>query len=214
MNPGWGQPSWQSGEGLLVLHAIRLAGFADVAAIAERSELPAHVVEGSISVLERQHLIEGLNFADAGGWILTEAGKTRDAELLEEEVRESGAQPVLHATAEGFESLNPRLVQVVTDWQLQSSTQRAPSRAATVEELRDLSLDLSDLMTELVGHLGRFSRYPRQFSDALRHTEAGDDQWIAGVGKLSCHIVWAELHEDLLSSLGHDRSADPRQKGP
>jgi len=205
---------WRSSDELLVLHAVRLAGFADTEAIVARFELSAGSVGDTLRVLEGESLIERMAFADSSGWILTDAGKSRDAEMLREELDASGARPVLHATVENFErSMNPLLVRVITEWQLHPSTNRPDSRVEVLQELTDLAKGLSDLMAELVARLARFGRYPRQFSTAVANARAGDDRWVAGVGRLSCHIVWAELHEDLLSSLGHDRSAEPRLGG-
>lgn len=204
----------QSRDELLVLHAVRLAGFADTQAVTDRVDLPANIVGDTLRVLEGQQLLERMTFADSGGWILTEAGKSRDGELLQEELEASGARPLLQATAEDFESsVNPRLVRAVTDWQLHSSADRTDLSVEVLRELTDLADALSDLMAELDAQLPRFSRYPRQFSAALEKARAGNHQWVAGVGRLSCHIVWAELHEDLLSSLGRDRSAESRQGG-
>lgn len=206
--------TWQSCDELLALHAVRLAGFADTEAVADRVELPADIVGDTLCVLEGQHLIERMAFADSGGWILTDAGKSRDSELLQEELEASGARPVLQATADDFESsVNPRFVRAVTDWQLRSSADRTDRGVEVLLELTALADALSDLMADLVGQLPRFSRYPRQFSAALHKARADDHQWVAGVGRLSCHIVWAELHEDLLSSLGRDRFEEPHQGG-
>lgn len=206
--------SWQSREELLVLHGVRLAGFADTEAVADRVDLPANIVGDTLCVLNRQYLIERMTFADSGGWILTEAGKCRDGELLQEELEASGARLVLQGTADNFEtSVNPRLVRAVTDWQLRSSAERTERGVEVLLELTALADALRDLMAGLVGRLPRFSRYPRQFSAALHKARAGDHQWVAGVGRLSCHIVWAELHEDLLSSLGRDRSEEPHRGG-
>ncbi|UFU07922.1 transcriptional regulator [Ruania halotolerans] len=200
---------WQSSDELLVLRAVRLAGFADTEAVADRVDLPAHIVGDTLRVLEGEQLIEHMRFADSGGWILTEAGKNRDGELLEEEREASGARAVLHATTENFESsVNPRLVRTVTDWQLHSSADRAERSVEVLRELTDLADALSDLMAELADQLPRFSRYSRQFSAAVQKARAGEHQWVAGLGRLSCHIVWAELHEDLLSSLGRDRTVE------
>jgi hypothetical protein len=201
--------TWRSRDELLVLHAVRLAGFADTAAVVDRVDLPADSVDGTLHVLEGQQLVERIAFADTGGWILTEAGKSRDAELLHEELGASGARPILQATVDGFESAaNPRLVRAVTDWQLRASGDRPQHSVEVLRELTDLADVLGDLMTGLDARLPRFGRYSRQFSAALEKARAGDYEWIAGVGRLSCHIVWAELHEDLLSSLGRDRSAE------
>lgn len=207
-------PTWQSGGELLVLHAVRLAGYADTVAVADRVDLPAGTVDETLHALEGQHFVERITFADTGGWILTEAGKARNGQLLREELDAASARPVLQATVDEFESgVNPRLVRAVTDWQLRPSDGHTDQSAEVVRELTRLADAFSDLLTELEDRLPRFGRYPRQFSAALEMARGGDHQWVAGVGLLSCHIVWAELHEDLLSSLGRDRSAELDQGG-
>lgn len=214
MIPDRSDLKWHSSDELLVLHAVRLAGFAGTQAVADRVDLPASNVDDTLRVLAGQHLIERMAFADSSGWILTDAGKSRDAEILREELEASGACPALHVTVEDFESRhNPRLVRVITEWQLHPSTDRGDSSVEVLRELTDLADALSALVAELAALLPRFARYPRQFSAALEKARAGDDQWVAGVGVLSCHIVWAELHEDMLSSLGRGRSVEPRQGG-
>ena len=47
----------------------------------------------------------------------------------------------------------------------------------------------------------------------LAHSELhhGRRQYVDGVGIDSCHVVWFELHEDLLATLGIDRSAADRR---
>lgn len=201
--------TWRSRDELLVLHAVRLAGFASTAAVVDRVDLPADNVGDTLRRLAGQHFVEHITFADSVGWILTEAGKSRDVELLREELDASGARPILDATVEDFEGdANPRLVRAVTDWQLHDSGDRAQHSVEVLRDLTDLADVLGNLVTELVARLPRFGRYSRQFSAALEQARAGDYEWVAGVGRLSCHIVWAELHEDLVASLGRDRSTE------
>lgn len=200
---------WRSSDELLVLHAVRLAGFAGDEAVTNRVDSPTVPIGDTLRDLAGRGLIEHMRFADTGGWILTEAGRLRDGELLAIELRTSGAGPVLQSTIEDFEtSANARLVTVVTDWQLQSATERGDSAVEVMRELTALADELTTLMTGLVEQLPRFGRYPRQFSAAVARARAGDHEWVAGVGRLSGHTVWAELHQDLLSSLGRRRSAE------
>lgn len=204
----------RSHDELLVLHAVRLAGFADTAAIADRVDLSADSVDGALRLLDGRRLVERMTFADSGGWVLTDAGKSRDGELLREELAASGTRPILLATTEDFESgINPRLVRTVTEWQLRSSPDRTVASVDVMRELTDLADALRDLLVDLVARLPRFARYPRQFTAAAERVRGGDQEWVAGVGRLSCHVVWAELHEDLLSSLGRDRSAEIHRVG-
>lgn len=192
---------------LVVLHTVRLAGFASSTTLAERAELPVEIVEETIHLLESQKLIEKFRFANTSGWILNEAGKQHDAKLLQRELGASGIRPVLEQASQDFESINPRLVQTVTAWQLRSSADTSDQSNKILRELTDLAQELEVLMVDLVIQVPRFGRYIRQFSAALDKARAGEHQWIASAGVLSCHLVWAELHEDLLSSLGYDRAA-------
>lgn len=194
-----------SSEELLVLHGVRLAGFATIKAVAQRANLPTNVVGDRLDMLEGHGLVQHMAFGDASGWILTEAGKERDCELLREDLRAFGAESILRVVLEDFENtVNARLVRVITAWQLQSATEQESSSTAVLQELAELDEALEKIMLPLADRLPRFSRYTRQFRDALEQARSGDMHWVAGVGMLSCHTVWAELHQDLLSSLGRE----------
>lgn len=212
---------WRSRDELVILHAVRLAGFAATEGVADRVDSQASSVGsagsagGTLRALEGQGLVEHLMFGDSAGWILTEAGRSRIAGLLRQELEASGTGHILRSTTENFESgVNPRLVRMITDWQLRSAAGQRKSSATVLSELTDLGDALHALMAGLVARLPRFARYPQQFSAALDQAHAGDLDWVAGVGRLSCHTVWAELHQDLLSSLGRGRSDGPHQGQP
>ena len=166
--------SWHSDQELLVLHGVRLGGFATTEAVAERAALPADVVGDQLGVLESQGLVEHMTFGDASGWILTEDGKERDTELLQEELQLSGAQSALRTALENFESgPNAQLVQVITHWQLQSSPEHATTSSAVVQELTELADALEELMVPLTHRLPRFRRYPHQFREAVQKARSG-----------------------------------------
>ncbi|MGM7666716.1 hypothetical protein [Microbacterium sp. A93] len=97
---------WRSHPELLVLNAVRLGGFAETAAAAERADLDADTTEGVLLDLGRVRLVERTDFADATGWILTDAGRDRLTALLAEERGDSGAEPTLTDAADRFEELN------------------------------------------------------------------------------------------------------------
>lgn len=202
---------WRSRTYLVVLHTVRLAGFTQEAGIAERARLTTTEVRPVLETLEDQGYVERFSFADTTGWILTTAGLQHDAALLVQDLAGSGAGSTLHRTVAGFEDLNARFVRVVTEWQLQpagtEAGQDGTAGAEVLGELVDLEPLLADLLADLVTVLPRFARYPAQYREALRRARGGDVRWIAGVGILSCHVVWTELHQDLLSTLGIDRAA-------
>ncbi|MEV4901183.1 transcriptional regulator [Citricoccus sp. NPDC055426] len=211
--PGLPGDTGPSSPELIVLHAVRLAGFADTAAVTERSVLDASTIERHLIELARGGLVDRMSFGGTGGWILTDAGTGRVTALLAEERASAGAHAVLKSTAAGFEDLNGRLVRTLTQWQLGTPTDRAELREDTLAELTDLADSLESLLADLIIRLPRFARYPRQFTAAARKARAGQEEWVAGVGLLSCHTVWAELHQDLLSSLGR-RRGHPGSSGP
>ncbi|GAA1681809.1 hypothetical protein GCM10010977_31500 [Citricoccus zhacaiensis] len=198
---------------LRILNAVRLGGFAATLAVAERADLEVTTAEGTLLGLARDALIERMSFGGSGGWILTDAGKERLTALLAEERRTAGAHAVLESTAERFEDLNTRLVRLLTEWQLESPASRASHRDAVLPELTELGHALERLLADLAADLPRFARYPRQFTAAVRTARAGEEKWVAGVGILSCHTVWVELHQDLLCSLGRARTPQPDPGG-
>ena len=210
---------------LLVLQAVRLAGIADLDAILDRTFLGDEEVERVIAAANETGVVEHFSFGDSSGWTITEAGSSRLAELLRRDVARQGATDVLAATLEAFEPLNGRFVALVTGWQMRvappdkkvsAGAPGGPGRGADAAELHELLTELESIgselravLTDLIGVLPRFGRYPAQYSAAVRRARHDDLSWgwVTGIGILSCHVVWAELHQDLFSTLGRDRLA-------
>jgi hypothetical protein len=61
------------------------------------------------------------------------------------------------------------------------------------------------LCADLARRLSRFDGYSDRYATAMRRVERGERSWIDGVGLDSCHVVWFELHEDLIATLGLQR---------
>ena len=189
-----------------VLHAVRLGGFADSERVAERAMLPGPAVEETLRELESRGYVEFMDFTGSGGWILTEGGRMHDARLQADEMAGPGIRGLVESAAAEFEQVNPRLVRVVTEWQLAGvDSGRSEARERVISELGDLYLEFDELMEQLVGAVPRYGRYPRQFASAVDRARTGEDAWIAGIGIPSCHAVWADLHQDFISGLGRER---------
>ena len=73
--------------------------------------------------------------------------------------------------------------------------------------LVELQGSLGDLEKRLVDVLNRFAGYQARFASAIDRVRAGNLKWVTGVGIDSCHTVWMELHEDLLATLGLQRTS-------
>lgn len=116
-----------------------------------------------------------------------------------------------------FLPLNARLVSACTDWQLKptSEDRLAPNDhtdpawdARILDKLSALSAALAPLIARLTCVLRRFAGYDTHFEAALQCAKAGQNQWVDRTDIDSCHRIWFQLHEDLLATLGIDRSSE------
>jgi hypothetical protein len=74
-----------------------------------------------------------------------------------------------------------------------------------IASLRSVGRRLGGLEDDLVRVLPRFAGYAARYDAAMARVVAGQHQWVDGVGEDSCHLVWIQLHEDLLATLGLER---------
>ena len=198
---------------LETLQAVRLAGFAGEEMLAKRARRPLALLRQDLGRCADAGHIEQMSFAATSGWILTETGSERLAVLLEAEVGAAGARAVLEAVLQDFEEINGEFVEVVSRWQLRATEHGGHGAAepgsadltALTRHLSALGEHLEGVLDPAIEILPRFERYPAQYTAALARARTQGLRWITGVGILSCHVVWAELHQDLLSSLGRDR---------
>lgn len=207
-----------SAPDLLVLHAVRILGFADSAAIARRFGLDATDTEETLYDAEARGWAARAAFADLAGWSLTERGRAENERLLAAELARVGGTGEVRDVYRDFLPLNGRLQRACTDWQLRPT---AHDRLATndhsdpawdggvLDELTAVAQSLAPLADRLGDVLTRFDGYGTRFTAALRRARAGDGGWVDRTDVDSCHRVWFELHEDLIATLGLDRHAHP-----
>jgi hypothetical protein len=60
--------------------------------------------------------------------------------------------------------------------------------------------------TPLAAALARFDGYPARYAAAADRVRRGQHRWVDALGIDSCHVVWIQLHEDLLATLGVDQA--------
>ncbi|GAA3149400.1 hypothetical protein JOF29_006773 [Kribbella aluminosa] len=190
---------------LLVLHAVRLLGFADTPAVAKRFDLPVDETQDALEDAEARGWTTYSSFAGTSGWSLTEEGRSENERLLKDESSTETVQQVY----DEFLPLNGILQQACTDWQLRpvdgdplgvNDHSDAAWDAGVLDELRVLGVALAPLVRRLTTALPRFRGYDVRFSAAIEH------KWVDRSDVDSCHRVWFELHEDLLATLGLTRS--------
>ncbi|PXX62196.1 hypothetical protein DFR70_10763 [Nocardia tenerifensis] len=200
---------------LLALHAIRLGGFLDTQAVADRFGMPVGLAESHVRDFQARGWAGRFRFGADAGWSLTESGRTENERLLADELAASGAKALVEDVYRRFLPLNARLVQACTDWQLiilpdgsMRDNDHADARRdrRILAELDSLAAELAPLTTRLTERLARFSGYDSRFAAALAQA-ADDPQRITGIEPGSAHRVWFELHEDLIATLGIDRGS-------
>lgn len=205
-----------SDRAFLVLHALRLKGFAGTPAVAETAGVDeadaAKVLDGAKAdglVIYREGRISG--------WSLTPAGRQKHAELLEAELAAAAYRDVVHGAYKRFLEINGELLGVCTDWQMRPGPDGQPvlndhSDAdydkQVIARLRQIDDDVQPVCANLAGSAERFAGYGPRLAAAVEKVEAGDIDWFTKPMIDSYHTIWFELHEDLLCTLGIERSKE------
>jgi hypothetical protein len=209
--------AYTSAPEVLVLHGVRILGMADTNAVARRYALDRDLVEELLLDDEARGLVRHSSFAGVSGWSLTERGRDEDERRLAEELSASDGRDAVVVGHGEFARLNARFLDAITRWQIRPAP-GAPMAAndhgdwpwdeRVLHSLAGLSRSLGPVGDRLSGALDRFGGYPERFAAALERVDHGERRWVDEPGVDSCHTVWFQLHEDLLSTLGLDRGAD------
>ncbi|RYV49953.1 transcriptional regulator [Pengzhenrongella frigida] len=210
-------PAHASPPDLLTLHALRLLGFADGAKAAVRFGLDGDTVGELLMDFEAYGWVTRVEFAGSGGWTLTASGLAENERQLAAELAACGASGQVVRVHAAFLPLNLRFQETMTRWQLRPV--RGDPMALNdhtdfrwddrvLDSLGSAARRLAPLVADLSAVLSRFDGYAERFNAALSRVERGERQWVDAVGVDSCHVVWFQLHEDLLASLGIDRGQE------
>jgi hypothetical protein len=203
-----GQPSEPR---FLVLHGLRLKGFAEPEAVGAAVGLDAGTVDSHLPSLRDDELVlrrEGR----LTGWALTPAGRKEQEHLAAKELADTGAGPAVRAAYEEFLGINGDLLAVCTDWQLRGGAINDHTDevhdAAVVQRLGTVHDAVQPILASLRTALARFAPYEPRLRHAIDQVRAGDRDFFTKPIIDSFHTVWFELHEDLLTSLGLERSQE------
>jgi len=198
--------STSSPSDLLVLHAVRVLGYADTERVAARAGLDGSAVLEQLLDAEAAGHVTWQSFADDGGWSLTDAGKVHGERLLAVELDDVAARDVVREVLDGFGPLNDLVAGACTRWQLTELGLADPPAdlRAVLTDLDRAAHGLAAVEARLTAHLARFAGYHRRFAGAVSRAHE-DTAWITATDRDSAHRVWFELHEDLLATLGRPR---------
>ncbi len=199
---------------LLVLHGLRLKGFAEASVVADLFHLAESVVTSELEVAATS---EFAMFRDGRrtGWALKPTGRAENERLLREELDAAGQRDLVQQAYDRFLALNGTMLAVCTRWQVRDLDAQqlndhtdAAYDASVLAELAELDAGVQPICAELAGAFGRFSVYAPRFDLALEKLRAGELEWFTKPVMESYHTVWFELHEDLLATLGIDRASE------
>ncbi len=199
----------------LVLHGLRLKGFAEAGPVADGVGIDGAEAEAALQALAGEGLVAHRE-GRISGWSLTPDGRAEHRRLLSDELDASGAKAVVDDAYRRFLALNPELLAVCTAWQLRTEGEASVVNDHTdadydrqvVERLAAVDAEVRPVTTDLEGHLERYGRYGPRLAAALERVTAGDVDWFTKPIIDSYHTVWFELHEDLLCTLGLERGAE------
>ncbi|GAB3758103.1 hypothetical protein [Microlunatus parietis] len=192
---------------LLTLHAVRLLGYAAADRVAARFGRPVSDTERELADLAARGWVGYGSFGGDGGWALTESGKAEGERRLAAELDEAAARSVVDRVHRAFLPYNRTVGELCTAWQLATlgMADQEVDLESTVTGLGAAAQALAGFERDLVAVLERFGGYHRRFATALFRID-DDPAWLAGTDRDSCHRVWFEFHEDLIASLGIDRT--------
>jgi hypothetical protein len=201
----------------LTLHAVRLLGFADAGRIARRFKQDVAETDERLLDFEALGWVSRSEFAGAAGWSLTDRGRAEDERRLAVELDAADARAVVSGVHRRFLPLNSRFQDAATRWQIRPAP-GAPMAFndhtdhrwddRVLEALDSVGRQLGPLDGELSATLARFSGYSDRYGAAFEKASRGQGRWVDGISIDSCHVVWMQLHEDLLATLGLDRGHD------
>jgi hypothetical protein len=202
----------RSDSRLLVLHGLRLKGFAEAADVAALAELDPAEVASELDRLKADELVlyrEGR----LTGWALTPAGRRAQEEGLQAEVAACGARDALFDAYKRFLDLNNDLLAICTAWQMKDeATINDHNDTAydngVIDQLHELHGRVEPIITDLEATLDRYCGYRARLQASLDKLRGGEAEWFTKPLIDSYHTVWFQLHEDLLNTLGIERSQE------
>lgn len=208
--------SHTSSSDLLALHGVRILGYATPGEVADRFRLDSDVVRETLLDAEAYGWARRTEFAGRSGWSLTERGRAENERQLAGELEATGARPVVEAAYDAFLPLNERLTTACTHWQIRPQPWDAlasndhtdwPWDERVLRTVTSLGRELRRIGDSLTAKLTRFDGYSSRFDDALARVNRGAHAWLDAPDRPSCHIVWIQVHEDFVATLGISRDA-------
>jgi biotin operon repressor len=200
----------------LVLHSLRLKGFATEPAVADLTGLSRSDVDTHLAMLRA----DGYALYRDGrvtGWTLTAAGRDQHMEHLAVDLAHADCRSVVEHAYGQFLAVNHQFLTACTAWQVRASGRGEQVfndhsdplyDANVIGRLRAIDTSVQPACGELATAMARFAGYGPRLAAALARVENGEQEWFTGALIESYHTVWFQLHEDLLATLGIKREKE------
>jgi hypothetical protein len=193
-----------------VLNVVALKKMATAEAIAADCGLAAAAVEPVLAALADQ----GLLVAAGGAALPTDEAVPALAAAAARRYADLRADAAIAPLVTRFETVNAQLLETMSAWQQVAVGGRKVANDHTdadydgkvITRIDRLVQRLQPLLDGLAAHDPRFATYGRRFAAALDGIERGDHELVSSPVRDSVHTVWFEFHEDLLRTLGRDRT--------
>ena len=210
-----------SSSRLLALHGLRLKGIAEAPTVAATMGADDDEMAAELARLADGDLVT-YRYGRISGYQLTDEGRALGQKLLADELADTGARPAIEAAYADFRTVNGGLLAVCTAWQLREvdgqRTANDHTDPAYDDDVRRQLAALHDRVEPVLDALGdallRFRGHQQRLRAALERVLAGDDDYLTRPMFPSYHSTWFELHEDLLATLGTDRSRERPAAAP
>lgn len=200
---------------LPVLHALRLVGAADPDHLGSSTGLSVATVEHELAHARDDDLAT-IRGSGSSRWVLTKRGREEVERRLGEQLDRLGTRSVVEHLYAAFVQLNPRILELCTEWQLREVDGElvANDHRDSVHDrwvltrLQATHREARPTLASLADAVRWFEGYGVRLDTALEHVLGGQHQWVDSPAVDSYHSVWFELHEDLLASLGLQRHTE------
>lgn len=183
----------------LVLNALYLRKLADRDVLAECSGCAPAGVDVALDATVAKGLALGLG----SQFVLTDEGRQAVLDFYNDAYGKIRFDPVVQEWYTRFETVNDRFLQLVSAWQVGSSTgdgqDRVYDRLAKIVERHVAALE------QAAEWMPRYRQYAERFRRSLARVDSGRVEYITSPTVDSLHNIWFEFHEDLLALLGRPR---------
>jgi hypothetical protein len=156
------------------------------------------------------------------GLVAVAAGSALPADGAEPELAAAAAEhyaavrtdPVIESLVARFETVNTQFLTAMSAWQQVDVGGRKVANDHTdaaydekvIGRIDRLVERLVPLLDALAEHDARFAGYRRRFASAMAAVDEGRHELVSSPTQDSVHNIWFEFHEDLLRTLGRERT--------